>query len=74
MRVRTELRPDNGATVLHLTRTLWRETDDVRPYAEGGTYHLERLTTRVAERGRPRPTQALLSRTTVAATSWAISP
>lgn len=47
-RVRIELHPEGGATVLRLTHTLLHDTDDLQPYAEGWTYHLERLTKQVA--------------------------
>ena len=46
-RVRIELRADGATTLLVLTHTLLRETEDLRPYAEGWTYHLEILTKQV---------------------------
>lgn len=42
-RVRIELRPDGGATLLRLTHTLLQNTDDLQPFADGWTYHLGRL-------------------------------
>lgn len=48
--VRIELHPDNGATVLHLTHTLLEDTEDLQPFAEGWTYHLERLANLLAGR------------------------
>lgn len=47
-RVRIELHPDDGATVLVLTHTLLHDTDDLQPYAEGWTYHLKRLAVRAS--------------------------
>ena len=47
-RVRIELRPDNDGTVLNLTHTLLHETEDLQPFAEGWSYHLERLVAQVA--------------------------
>lgn len=46
-RVRFELRADNETTVLRLTHTLVHGADDLRPYADGWTYHLERLVVRI---------------------------
>lgn len=48
-RVRIELRADGEETLLVLTHTLLRDTDDLQPYAEGWTYHLERLTNHIAK-------------------------
>ncbi len=47
-RVRIELHADEEATLLVLTHTLLHDTDDLRPYAEGWTHHLERLTNQIA--------------------------
>ena len=47
-RVRIELHPNDGATVLHLTHTLLHDTDNLQPYAEGWSYHLERLAVRAS--------------------------
>ncbi len=46
-RVRFELRGDDGATVLVLTHTLLHGAEDFHPFAEGWTYHLERLETKI---------------------------
>ncbi len=50
-RVRFELRAaDAGSTVLFLTHTLLHSAADLHNYADGWTYHLERLIARVAGR------------------------
>lgn len=49
-RVRIELRADGEATVLHLTHTLLEDTEDLQPFAEGWTYHLDRLANQLAGR------------------------
>jgi len=48
--VHIELHADADATILRLTHTLLQETADLQPYAEGWTYHLERLVVQVAGR------------------------
>ena len=48
-RVRFELRAaDAGSTILVLTHTLLNGASDFHPYADGWTYHLERLVARVS--------------------------